>query len=84
MIIAHIKIEHSVASMASHRFDELIGRGQKTGVSDRDGIKGLQVVDKMERSILLFDTELVRAIRSVRVFVDSSSKLIFKDLDDVA
>jgi hypothetical protein len=83
MVVADEEVEHGITRAACHSLYDLVWNWGHTGVANGDGIEGLEVVDKAQGAVLFLDAEPARAVRRIRMLVDSRCELLSKDFDDL-
>jgi hypothetical protein len=84
VVVTDKKIQHGVACSSSHGFNDLISWWWDTGVANGNSIEGLEIVDEAQSATLLFDTEPAGAVGRIGVLINSRSKFVFENLDNVA
>jgi hypothetical protein len=66
VVVAYEEVEHGIAGASCHTLYELVSKGRDAGVSDSDGVEGLEVMDDVECSTLLLHTEPSRVVGGIR------------------
>jgi hypothetical protein len=83
VVITDEEVEHGIARLTCHGLYNLISKRRDPGITDCDCIEGLQVMNKVEGAVLLLHAEGTRVVGGVGGLIDTSSKLVLEDLDDV-
>jgi hypothetical protein len=83
VVVADKQVKHGVTCSTGHGLNNLVGWWRNTGIANGDGIEGLEVMDKVQRTALLFDAEPVGAVGHIGVLMNSCGKLVLEDLDHV-
>jgi hypothetical protein len=83
VVVAYEEVEHGIAGASCHTLYELVSKGRDAGVSDSDGVEGLEVMDDAEHSTLLLHAEPSRVVGGIGAFVNACCKLVFEHLDNI-
>jgi hypothetical protein len=78
MVITDEEIQDGVAGTSCHGLDDLIWDWWNTQVADSDSIEGLEIMDKLEGTILLLDAESAGAVGGVRALVHACGNLLLE------
>jgi hypothetical protein len=78
MVITNKEVQNSVARASGHGLDNLVWNWWDARVANGNGIEGLEIMDKLEGTILLLDAEPAGAVGGIGALIHACSNLLLE------